>query len=202
MNSHEVVTHGKALLLLLVALTALANLSFAQQKIYDGNEFSAYRPSAFTPKRGLFYTLYLAPVYTVDPLGLGGKSTYALSLGTRLSIWETKTEELKGLKIKGWYVGAGYEYYPQQFDAIYFSAWLRVKTFIPLAGKIDWMYAFDDISSGLLTRYSIGIEVKRLTLFIGGSTFSLINGKEHPSTRSRYTNAGSISLLIPVYTRG
>lgn len=174
--------------------------SHAQQKIYDGKEFSAYRPGAFTPKRGLFYSFHLAPVYTIDPLGFGGKSTYALSVGTRINIWESKTDDLRGLKIKGWYVGGGYEYYPQQFDMVFITFWLRVNAFIPLVGKIDYIYAFDGIHSGLMARSCIGVEVKKLSLFLCGTTSSTAN-EQHPKYFSDYTTAGSILLVIPIYTR-
>jgi hypothetical protein len=175
--------------------------SKAQKKLIDGKEFSAYSPGAFKPKHGLYYSLYVSPVYTIDPLGLGGKSTYALSVGARINLWESKSHDLKGLKIKGWYIGGGYEYYPQQFDMAYFSIWLRVKTFIPLVGKIDKIYAFDGTYRGLMTRYCIGVEVKKLSLMLSGSTFGPINGEDQPVSYSEYTTAGSILLIIPLYTR-
>ena len=173
----------------------------AQQKTIDGKDFSTYKPGAFKPKHGLYYSLFVSPVYTIDPLGLGGKSTYALSLGARINLWESKSPDLKGLKIKGWYIGGGYEYYPQQFDMAYLSIWLRVKTFIPLVGKIDKIYAYDGTYRGLMTRYCIGVEVKKLSLMLSGSTFGPINGEDQPVYYSEYTTAGSIILIIPLYTR-
>ena len=145
--------------------------------------------------------LYISPVLTVDPLGLGGKSTYALSLGTRINLWETKSPNLSGLKISGWYVGGGYEYYPQQFDMAYLTTWMRVDTFMPLAGKIDLVYAFDDISSGIMYRFCIGLEFKKITFFVCGSQYNTRLNAEHPVFHSPYTTVGSLLLIIPLYTR-
>lgn len=189
------------LFLTIIFIVFVDSITLAQQKAIDGKSFTAYKSGAFKPKHGLYYSIYLSPVLTVDPLGLGGKSTYALSLGTRINLWESKSPDVKGLKIKGWYVGGGYEYYPQQFDMAYLSIWLRVKTFIPLVGKIDKIYAFDGTYRGLMTRYCIGVEIKKWSLLLSGSTFSPINGEDQPVYHSDYTTAGSILLIIPLYTR-
>jgi hypothetical protein len=196
--------HVRQIAILFYLTTVNASFSVeaqSQQKSIDGKEFSPYRPSAFRPKRGLFYTIYVSPVYTVDPLGLGGKSAYALSLAARINVWESKSPEVKGLKIIGWYIGGGYEFYPQQFDLIYFSSWMRVKTFLPLVGKIDNMYADDGTHRGIMTRYCLGVEVKKLSIMLSGTTSRLIRGEAHPASYSEYTNAGSIIVIIPIYTR-
>ena len=184
-------------------LTFLVALVFAetnaQKKSIDGKDFSPYKPGDFKPKNGLYYSLYVSPVLTIDPLGLGGKSTYALSVGARINLWESKTPDTKAQKVKGWYVGGGYEYYPQQFDMVYFSIWLRVKTFFPLVGKIDAIYAYDGLHSGMMSRYCIGVEIKKISLFLSGTSYAL--SEEHPKSYSEYTTAGSIILIIPIYTR-
>lgn len=189
----------QSLYLAVIFIVIVDSMAVAQQKTIDGKDFTAYKSGAFKPRHGLYYSIYLSPVLTVDPLGLGGKSTYALSLGTRINLWESKSPDVKGLKIKGWYIGGGYEYYPQQFDMAYLSIWLRVKTFIPLVGKIDKIYAFEGESRQIMTRYCIGVEVKKLSLFLSGTTYTPINGVEQPV--SDYTTAGSIILVIPLYTR-
>jgi hypothetical protein len=189
------------LLFLIGTSTLLFTNAFSQNKSVEGKEFSPYKASDFKPKKGLFYLLYISPVYTVDPLGIGGKSTYALSLGARFNIWESRSSELRGLKIKGWYVGGGYEYYPQQFDLIYLSAWMRVKTFLPLVGKIDYIYADDGEHRGRMTRYCLGVEVRKISIMLSGTVFGPINGEAQPIYYSDYTNSGCIIVIIPVYTR-
>lgn len=188
----------QSLYLAVIFIVIVDSIAIAQQKTIDGKDFTAYKSGAFKPNRGLFYSIYLSPVLTIDPLGLGGKSTYALSLGTRINLWESRSPDLKGLKIKGWYVGGGYEYYPQQFDMVYLSLWLRVKTFIPLVGKIDAIYAFDGTHSGMMSRYCIGVEVRKLSLFLCGTSYGLT--EDQPINYSEYTTAGSILLVIPIYT--
>lgn len=184
--------------LTIIFIVFFDSITLAQQKTIDGKDFTAYKSGAFKPRHGLYYSIYLSPVLTIDPLGLGGKSTYALSLGTRINLWESRSPDLKGLKIKGWYIGGGYEYYPQSFDMAYFSAWLRVKTIIPLVGKIDAIYAFDGTHSGMMSRYCIGVEVRKLSLFLCGTSHSIT--EDHPINYSEYTTAGSILLVIPIYS--
>lgn len=198
--------HVRQYAILLHLTIVIASFSFpaeaqSQKKSFDEKEFSSYRPGAFRLKRGLFYTLYISPVYTVDPLGIGGKSTYALSLAARINVWESKSPVVKGMKIKGWYIGGGYEFYPQQFDMIYFSSWMRVKTFLPLVGKIDNIYAFEGSQRGFLTRYCLGVEVKKLSIMLSGTNTRFIRGAEHPVSNSEYTTVGSIIVIIPLYTR-
>lgn len=200
MNSGLVTRHSKVEFLFLTAIIVVLVVADApaQKKTIDGKDFSTYQPRDFKPKHGLFYSLYISPVFTIDPLGLGGKSTYALSLGARINLWESKSPDTKAQKVKGWYVGGGYEYYPKQFDMVYVSIWLRVKTFFPLVGKIDAIYAYDGLHSGLMSRYCIGVEVKKLSLFLSGTSYGLT--AEHPKSYSEYTTAGSIILVIPIYT--
>jgi len=199
MEFYQVARHfPKQYFLLTFLIVFVFSESIAQKKSIDGKEFSAYKPGAFKPKHGLYYSLFVSPVLTIDPLGLGGKSTYALSFGTRINLWESKSPDVKAHKVRGWYVGGGYEYYPQQFDMAYLSIWLRVKTFLPLVGKIDAIYAFDGAHTGMMSRYCIGVEVKKLSLFLSGTSYSLT--PEHPKDYSDYTTAGSIILVIPIYT--
>ena len=183
----------------------LAHFSFvtAQEKNIDGQNYTKYKPGYFKPKRGLNYSLYVAPVLTVDPLGIGGKSTYALSVGSQFRLWESKTPDnaLRGLHVKGWYTAIGYEYYPQQFDNLYASLWFRVKTFMPLAARVDGMYSFGETGRGLSIRYCFGIEIKRITILACGvyTKWAVANWGWHPSLDSPYTNVGAITILIPFY---
>jgi hypothetical protein len=105
---------------------------YSQTRVIEGKEFTRYRPKYFKPKLRIHYNIYLSPSLTVDPLNIGGKSAYAISVGTRINLWESKTpmKALQGLKVNGWYFGGGYEYYPQQYDKIYASLWIRIKTFM------------------------------------------------------------------------
>ena len=179
--------------------------AYAQNSIsVDGKEFTRYRPKYFSPHRGIFYSIFLSPVVTVDPLGFGGKSTYGMSLGSQIRLWESKTPEnlLTGIKIRGFYTAFGHEYYPQQYSKTYASLWLRFKAFIPLAGKIDYIYASGYGLKGLTIRYCAGFEVKKITIFVcGESWFYYALGGRHPNFETPYTNAGEIMAVIPVFTR-
>jgi hypothetical protein len=68
---------------------------------------------------------------------------------------------------------------------VYLSLWLRVKTFIPLVGKIDAIYAFDGTHSGMMSRYCIGVEVRKLSLFLCGTSYGLT--EDQPINYSEYT---------------
>lgn len=171
----------------------------------DGKSFEKYKSSYFNPHRGLFYTLYFAPVVTVDPLGIGGKSTYAVSLGGRVNLWESKSvfNKLNGLKVSGFYLGGGFEYYPQQYNKTYISAWMRIKTFMPLVARMDGIYASGYGLKGLTTRFCFGFEIKSVTILLCGEVYKkYINGLGyHPNTESPYANAGNIMLIVPLVTR-
>jgi len=178
----------------------------AQDKIQvDGKDFTKYKRSYFSPHRGIFYSFYLSPVLTVDPLGLGGKSTYGASAGVRVNLWESKAPEVRfsGLRVRGLYWATGYEYYPRQFDRIYTSLWLRIKTFLPIAARADALYDYGYGLRGTAERYCIGIEIKKMTLFLCGETVTTYYKPWgfSPETRSPYTNAGAIMLVIPVLSR-
>lgn len=191
---------GATICIILTGITATA-----QGTTIDGKEFESYRAGHFKPHRGLFYQLYLSPVVTVDPLGISGKSTYGISLGSRINLWESKTpdKKLSGLKMKGFYFAGGYEYYPQQYDKIYGSLWLRIKTFMPIAAKADLIYATGYGLQGITYRFCVGFEVKSISIFfcgeISGSFYKYLG--PHPNTESPYGNAGSILAIIPVFTR-
>lgn len=189
-----------------VSSFALPPASQAQDTLeVDGKSYTAYSASHFKPHRGIFYTLYASPVVTVDPLGFGGTSTYGLGAGVRLNIWESKTPpgKLSGLKMTGFYGAVAYEYYPKQYDKSYASLWLRLKTIIPLAARADLVYSRGYGLQGISYRYSVGIEIRRITLFFSGETggpwFSDLG--RHPRTESPYSNSGSILLVIPVFSR-
>lgn len=182
----------------------ILNVAIAQQKIIEGQSFTRYKPGYFKPKRGLNYMIYVSPVLTVDPLGLGGRSTYALALGSRIPLWESRLTDhaLQGLRIKGLYTAIAYEYYPQQFDNIYMSLWLRIKTFMPIVARVDGLYSYGSGRQGLMTRFCFGFEIRKFTLLASGTIYShnsyLLFG-DHPTTTSPYSNAGAIELVIPVY---
>ncbi len=171
----------------------------------DGKSFDKYNQKYFNPHRGLFYTLYAAPVITVDPLGIGGKSTYAVSIGARLNIWESKSgfDKLSGLKIAGFYLGGGFEYYPQQYNKTYISGWLRIKTFMPLVARMDSIYAAGYGLQGFSTRYCFGFEIKSITVLLCGETYTAyVPGLGfHPNTETPYTNAGAVMVIVPFLTR-
>lgn len=192
-------------LLVVMCIVLAGTAASAQKTNIDGKEFQPYRAGHFKPHRGLFYQFYVSPVITVDPLGLGGMSTYGVSLGTRLNVWESKTPDKKfsGLKMKGFYLAGGYEYYPQQYDKIYGSLWLRIKTFMPITAKIDMIYATGYGLQGFSTRFCFGFEVKKISIFLCGETYRAYQAAfgYHPNTESPYVNAGSIMAIIPIYTR-
>lgn len=177
----------------------------AQKTTIDGKEFESYRAGRFKPHRGIFYQFYVSPVITVDPLGLGGMSTYGVSLGSRINLWESKTPDKKfsGLKMKGIYLAGGYEYYPQQYDKIYGSLWFRIKTFMPIAAKLDMIYATGNGLQGFSSRFCFGFEVKKISIFLCGETYRAYDPVlgYHPNTETQYANAGSILAIIPILTR-
>ena len=170
----------------------------------DGKEFVKARPAYFKPHRGLFYSVYISPVVTVDPLAFGGKSTFGASLGSKFNLWESKTPEspLTGLKIRGFYTAIGYEYYPKQYDKAYASIWMRCKAIIPLSAKADAIYATGYGLKGFSARYCVGFEVGVVTIFLCGEVwYSKALEGPHPVTRSPYTNAGEIMAVVPLWTR-
>ena len=176
----------------------------SQEISLDGKEFTKYSRSYFSPHRGLFYSIYVSPVLTVDPLGLGGKSTYGIALGSQIRIWENKSADrsLTGLKLKGFYTAFGYEYYPRQIDKLYTSLWIRIKTFMPLTGKIDVVYAYGNGRKGLASRYCVGFELEKISIFFCGEITGFTNVfGPHPYRDSPYTNVGEILAIIPVFTR-
>lgn len=177
----------------------------AQTTSVDGKEFTQYNAGHFKPHRGLFYNVFVSPVYTVDPLGFGGASTFGLGLGTRINLWESKTPSSKytGLKIMGLYTALGFEYYPEQYNKMHLSLWLRIKALIPLAARGDIIYARGYGLQGINYRYCFGFEIKRVTVFLCGETggpFFVDLGKS-PKTVSPYANSGAIMLIIPILQR-
>lgn len=182
--------------------------SFAQNSTteVDGKTFTRYQPKYFRPHRGVFYTLFVSPVITLDPLDITGKSsTYGISLGSRFRIWESYTanNKLGGLKLKGFYTAIGHEYYPQQYSKTYFSVWARIQNFLPIAFKGDVIYAHGYGLRGWSGRWGIGIELKKITVFLCGETYTYKSPEFglHPNTRSPYTNAGEFLVIIPIYSR-
>lgn len=173
--------------------------SSAQQKTQDGQTYALYKPGHFKPGHGLAYSVFVSPVLTVDPMGFGGKSTYALGAGARINLWESKTPDnlLQGLKIKGLYTAFGYEYYPQQYDKLYASLWLRIKTFMPIAARVDKVLDIGETVTGSSLRVCFGFEVKSVTVFLCGVTgFSL----RHPDNiETHYANSGAVMVIVPVY---
>ncbi len=194
--------------LVLIAMTVMlsASIDVASQTVIDGKEFKSYNRRYFRPHQGIFYSLYASPVFTVDPLNLGGKSTYGFGAGTRIALWQSRStpRKLDGLKIVGLYTGVGYEFYPLQYDKVYWSfLWIRIKTVIPIVARFDLVYAFQDNLRGTGTRYSFGFEVKKIALIFTGEVqkfYSPLLGW-HPATESDYANQGSIALIIPLYQR-
>jgi hypothetical protein len=195
---------GQYLVLSLVFLAGFFQASGQEKISVDGKEFTKYNRKYFSPQRGLFYSFYVSPVLTVDPLGISGKSTYALALGAQIRIWENKSADksLTGLKLKGFYTAFGYEYYPRQIDKLYASLWIRIKTFMPLTGKIDAIYVYGNGRKGLASRVCVGFEVKKISVFLCGETtgFTSVFGP-HPYSDSPYSNVGEILAIIPVFTR-
>ncbi len=175
----------------------------AQPAMVDGKIFNPYRAGHFRPHRGIYYSLFVSPVLTIDPLGFGEKSTYGISLGSQIRLWESKTPEniLSGFKFKGLYTAAGYEYYPQQYDKIYASLWLRIHAFIPLCGKFDYIYATGYGLKGISYRFCAGVEFRKVSLFLCGEYYFYQLLGPHPNSESPYTNAGEIMAIIPVFTR-
>jgi hypothetical protein len=175
---------------------------YSQTRVIEGKEFTRYRPKYFKPKLRIHYNIYLSPSLTVDPLNIGGKSAYAISVGTRINLWESKTpmKALQGLKVNGWYFGGGYEYYPQQYDKIYASLWIRIKTFMQFVGRLDAVYSYGYGLQGTGARYCAGFEVKKITILVCGELYG-INQPNHPHTRSEYFNQAAIFVVIPVYTK-
>lgn len=191
---------------LLVCCVLFAITSTAQNSTeVDGKTFTRYQPKYFKPHRGIFYTLFVSPVVTVDPLNLGGKSTYAIAVGSRFRIWESYTanNKLGGLKLKGIYTAVAYEYYPQQYSKTYLSLWARIQNFLPIAFKGDLIYARGYGLQGFSSRYGIGIELRNISLFLCGELYTADSPRFgfHPNTESPYTNAGEILAIIPIYDR-
>jgi hypothetical protein len=178
--------------------------AFPQNNSKNGLPFTRYKASDFRSKIHVKYLLYVSPLITVDPLGLGGKSAYAISLGTRINFWESKqqTALLSGLKLRGIYGALGYEYFPQQFDNLYGSVWFRIRTFIPISTRWDALYSFGDGRQGVASRFCFGVEVKQFTLLLSGTIYSAGTQRifgEHPVYHSEYSNAGAIMLIIPFH---
>ena len=193
------------LFLIFCLLLTRAEKILAQSKTIDGQNYTLYKAGYFKPKRGVDYSLFVSPVLTVDPLGVGGKSTYALGVGTNVVLWESKSAStsLQGLKIQNLYMGLGYEYYPQQYDKIYISMGIRIKTFMPLAARMERFLDIGENSIGTSARFCFGFEIKKITIFLCGVSDYRVFSKDpavlHPYTESNYANAGAILLVIPVY---
>lgn len=190
---------GLALLLNSVVLSAQTSINV------DGKSFTQYKPKYFKSHRGIFYTLFVSPVVTVDPLQLGGKSAYAISVGSRFRIWESYSANSNwgGLKLKGIYTAVGYEYYPQQYSKTYWSMWARFQNFLPLAFKGDLIYARGYGLQGFSSRYGIGIELRKISVFLCGELYQRYSRRfgYHPNVETPYTNAGEILAIIPIYDR-
>lgn len=192
---------GGIILFVTVFATTIA---YSQKALIDGLPFSPYKSSDFRGKINLKYQLYVSPLLTVDPLGLGGRSAYALGVGARVNIWESKEETtlLSGLRLRGVYGALGYEYFPQQFDNVYGSIWFRIRTFIPISARVDALYSFGEGRQGIASRFCFGVEVKQFALLLSGTIYSALSRQifgEHPIYHSEYSNAGGIMLIIPVY---
>jgi hypothetical protein len=203
-KNHSFPSHYLAIIYCLAcSLIFIGHPLRGQDVTIDGKAYQPYKAKYFKPKRPLQYNLYLSPVLTVDPLGLGGKSTYGIGAGSRINLWESKSAEnnLQGLKIKGFYTAFGYELFPRQSDNVYASLWLRVKTFMPLAARIDYVYSYGNGLKGMSTRYCVGFEIKNISLLLAGTTTRFLSKRlgDHPYLDSPYSNVGSILLVIPVY---
>ena len=192
------VVHAVACCLILIGYP-----SSGQDVSIEGKAYKPYKARYFKPKRPLQYNLYVSPVLTVDPLGLGGKSTYGIGAGSRINLWESKSVDnnLQGLRIKGFYTALGYELFPQQSDNAYASLWLRVSTFMPLTARIDYVYSYGNGLRGMSTRYCVGFEVKNISVLLAGTTTRFLSKRlgDHPYLDSPYANVGSILLVIPLY---
>jgi hypothetical protein len=179
-------------------IIVLSCSALAQTKTLNGKEYTEYKRKHFQPKKSLSYSIFVSPVLTVDPLGVRGKSTYAFGGGGTITLWESKAQSsaLQGLKLQSFYIGAGFENYPQTFDKVYFSLGLRIKTFIPIAARMERMIDIGD-KVGTSARFCLGLEFKRVTLFVCGVTGY---SPDTPVFDSPYSNAGALLLVIPVYT--
>jgi hypothetical protein len=179
-----------------------SSFGFSQTKLIEGKEYKPYSPRYFKPKFTLRYNLYVSPILTVDPLGIGGKSAYALSAGTRINLWESKIpiKSNAGLKVNGWYIGGGYEFFPQQYDKIYGSLWIRIKTFMQFVGRMDAVYSYGYGVSGIGSRYCAGFEIKKISIMCNGELF-FSNQPDHPRVKSKYFNQAAIFVIIPIYTK-
>jgi hypothetical protein len=96
----------------------------------------------------------------------------------------------------------GYEYFPKQFDNLYASLGIRIKTFMPIVARMDGLYSFGNGKRGIASRFCFGFEIKKLTVLLSGTIYSDTFYKQlgdHPTVDSPYSNAGSIMLLIPIY---
>jgi hypothetical protein len=178
--------------------------AFGQQKTVDGLQYTQHKAAHFRPHRRLNYEIYSAAILNVDPLGIGGRSTYAVSAGTNVALWESKTKDqaLQGLRFKGLYTAVLYEYYPLQYDNIGLSLWTRIKTFMPLVGRMDGLYSFGYGDRGVATRFCVGFDVRKFTVLMTGTIYSHHSYDwfgDHPVYSSPYTNSGSIMLLFPFY---
>lgn len=187
-----------------ISISAVEHL-FAQTKLIDGQNYTRYKSGYFKPKKGVNYSFFVSPVLTVDPLGVGGKSTYALGVGTNVVLWESKTvsNSLQGLKIQNFYMGLSYEYYPQQYDKVFISMGIRIKTFMPLAARMERIIDIGENSIGTSARFCFGFEIKKVTIFVCGVSDYYALSKDptvlHPYAYTKYANAGAILLVIPVY---
>jgi hypothetical protein len=172
----------------------------AQTREFNGQVYTLYKAKYFKPKKGLSYSFYLSPVLTVDPLGVRGQSTYAFGGGMNLTLWESKSASnaLGGLKIQSFYIGTGYENYPEQFDKLYFSFGMRIKTFMPLAARMERIIDIDQGKLGTSVRFCLGFEINKVTVFLSGTTGWY--PYDHPVYDTKYSNVGAILLVIPVYS--
>jgi len=196
----------RTLLVFITCCLLFYQSSTAQTKTVDGQSYTRYKPGYFKPKKGVDYSVFLSPVLTVDPLGVGGKSTYAIGVGTNVVLWESKSAStsLQGLKIQNFYMGLGAEYYPQQYDKIYISMGIKIRTFMPLAARMERILDIGDGLVGTSARFCFGFEVKKITIFLCGISDYRVFGKEtttnvHPYNKTHFANAGAVLLVIPVY---
>jgi hypothetical protein len=195
-----IITGGLIILFPFIISTAV----IGQQKTLDNQTFTRYKPGYFKPRRGLNYTFFFVPLITVDPLGIGGKSTYALSAVSNIRLWGSKLQDkaLQGLKINEWYTSVGYEFYPQQFDNIFASIGFKVKTFMPLEARMDAIYSYGYGLAGTSTRFCVGFQIRKVTIFMCGVTSggTIKYFGEHPYQKSPYANVGNIIVMIPIHS--
>ena len=180
-----------------IILCARIDIAYSQTKEIDNKTFTAYRASDFRPPAKILFSIYVSPVFTFDPMGRGGKSTYGVSLGAAINLWESKLPTSRNI-IKGIYLGAGYEYYPQTFDLTYLSLWLRFRALVPLVVKFDEAYSKDGLKSGFTTRYGIGVDIKRISILICGSYYHN-ESTDHPAMDAEYTHDATLMVIIPIY---